>query len=168
MTYSPAVDSEVGVAIWLVSASIGDRSGGTSRPTLAAFALKSVKCNVCRLSLKRTDEVSYNSLSAKSHRISARLMIQTFVVGPHRLEVAASTVRVGGVALTIGPVAAEGSRSATDQQPLIRSNVRVVVASRGSDRRTCGAFGQDSRVADVNVGRRCDRRNGGAGQDESL
>jgi hypothetical protein len=168
LTYSPAVDSEVGVAIWLVSASVGDRSGGTSRPTLATFALLSVKRNICRQSLKHTDEVSYSSLSAKSHHISARSIIQTLVVGPHSLELAASTVGVGGVALTVGPVAAEGSRLATDQKPRIRSNVRVVEASRGSDRGTCGAFGQDARVADVNVGRRCDRRNGGAGQDEGL
>jgi hypothetical protein len=96
------------------------------------------------------------------------LTTQTLVVGPHSLEVAASTVGVGGVALTIGPVAAERSRSATDQQPCFQSNIRVVVTSRRSDRRTCGAFGQDARVADVNVGRRCDRRDGGAGQDESV
>jgi hypothetical protein len=95
-------------------------------------------------------------------------MTQTLVVGPHSFEVAASTVGVGGVALTIGPVAAEGFRSATDQQPCIRSNVRVVVTSRRSDRRTCGTFGQDARVTNVNVGRRCDRRDGGAGQDESV
>lgn len=66
LTYSPAVDGQVRVAIWLVSASVGDRSGGTSRPTLAAFVLLSVKRNVCRYKCKHTDEVAYESLLAES------------------------------------------------------------------------------------------------------
>ena len=54
---------------------------------------------------------------------------QTLVVRPPHVEVAAGTVGVGGVALTIGPVAVEGFRSATDQIPQFRQNVRVIEAS---------------------------------------
>ena len=36
MTYRPAIDGQVAVAVGLVGAGVGDGPGGTSRPTLAS------------------------------------------------------------------------------------------------------------------------------------
>jgi hypothetical protein len=48
LTYGPAVEGQVGVAIWLVSSGVGDGSGCACSPALAACEFPLVGYNVCR------------------------------------------------------------------------------------------------------------------------